>query len=82
MNKSERLQNDSNSHGYLVFTLALVIGLLINISASIVYEMFLRDNVDAQYVVLGLTLVAFVGLIYTYHNKIHAPLAKFLQEFE
>lgn len=75
-------QENSNSHGYIVFILALTIGLLINISASIIYDMFLKDNLTAEYIVLGLTLIAFLGLIYVYHSRLHEPLAKFLREFE
>lgn len=70
------------TQGYLVFVLALFIGLLINISASIIYDMFLKNNLTAQIIVLSLTAVAFVGLIYVYHSKFHEPLAKFLSEFE
>ncbi|OGK55882.1 hypothetical protein A3J15_03605 [Candidatus Roizmanbacteria bacterium RIFCSPLOWO2_02_FULL_38_10] len=72
----------ASKHGYVVFILALIIGLLINISANIIYEMFLRDNPVAQYAILFLTMIAFVGLIYTYHSKFHQPLARFLKEFE
>ncbi len=79
---SESQKQTGNTHGYALFILALTIGLLINVSANIIYEMFLRDDLIAQYVVLGLTGLCFVGLVYTYHSKFHEPLAKFLQEFE
>lgn len=83
MEKNKKsLQTTKYSQGYIIFILALFIGLLINISANIIYELFLKDNITAQYVILGLTLAAFIALIYTYHNKFHQPLAKFLQEFE
>ena len=80
--KKRKKAADENTPGYAVFTLALAIGLLINVSASIVYDMFLKNNVVAEYVVLTLTLASFGGLIYLYHSRLHEPLAKFLQEFE
>lgn len=71
-----------NKHGYIVFVLALIIGLLINVSASIIYDMFLKNNFTAQIIVLALTFIAFIALMYIYHSKFHGPLAKFLREFE
>lgn len=82
MVKENRKRNSRGLHGYFVFILALIIGLLINISASITYEMFLKDNPILQYTVLGLTFICFLTLIYLYHSKYHEPLAKFLREFE
>lgn len=79
---SETQKQSGNNHGYALFILALTIGLLINISADIIYELFLRNDLSAQYIVLGLTGLCFVGLVYTYHSKFHEPLAKFLEEFE
>ncbi|OGK21247.1 hypothetical protein A3C23_01910 [Candidatus Roizmanbacteria bacterium RIFCSPHIGHO2_02_FULL_37_13b] len=80
--KNKNYRSEDNTHGYVIFILALVIGLLINISANIIYEMFLRDNYPAQIIVLVLTFLSFIALIYTYHSKFHQPLAKFLKEFE
>lgn len=67
---------------YIVFVLALFIGLLINVSADVIYDMFLKDNPTAQIITLGLTFLAFAAIIYLYHNKLREPLAKFLGEFE
>lgn len=72
----------SGAQGYMVFVLALTIGLLINVSANIIYDMFLKDDINAQRIILAATFVVFLGLIYTYHSKFHQPLAKFLSEFE
>lgn len=80
--KSPRTEDNNYAQGYAVFILALIIGLLINISANILYDMFLKDNMTAKILILLLTLACFVGLIFTYHTKFHRPLAKFLQEFE
>lgn len=70
------------THGYLLFILTLCIGLLINVSANIIYENYLKDHMEAQMIILALTGVAFISLIFLYHTKFHEPLAKFLQEFE
>ncbi|OGK18649.1 hypothetical protein A3G67_02205 [Candidatus Roizmanbacteria bacterium RIFCSPLOWO2_12_FULL_40_12] len=78
---AKKSPSDNYTQGYVIFILALVIGLLINISASIIYEMFLKDNIPAEMVVLFLTLLSFGGLIYAYHSRFHEPLVKFLQEF-
>jgi hypothetical protein len=69
-------------HGYLLFILTLIFGLLINVSANIIFEMFLKDNFFAQMIVLVLTGIAFMTLVYLYHSRFHEPLAKFLKEFE
>lgn len=68
--------------GYILFILALLIGLLINISANILYDLFFKDNKTAEYIILALTFITFLALVYTYHSKFHQPMAKFLQEFE
>ena len=75
-------KKESSVGHILVFILALLIGLLINISANIIYEMFLKDNETGQIAILMLTFISFIAIIYTYHNKLREPLAKFLQEFE
>lgn len=80
-----RKNNDDSknyTHGYVLFILTFCIGLLINVSANIIYETFLKDNAIAQYVILALTFSVFISLVYLYHTKFHEPLAKFLQQFE
>lgn len=77
----EKRQESLVGH-YFVFILALFVGLLINVAANVIYDMFLKDNQTAQIVTLLLTVLSFVAIIYVYHNKLRQPLAKFLQEFE
>lgn len=67
---------------YAVFVTALFIGLLINVAANVIYDLFVKDNPFAQHVVLVLTAAAFIIIIYLYHTKLREPLAKFLQDFE
>ena len=67
--------------GHFVIIVALFVGLLINISASIIYEM-IKDNPVALDVTLLLTAVFFVIIIATYHHKLRQPVWKLLQEFE
>lgn len=67
--------------GYIIVSTALIIGLIINVAANIIYEM-MRDNKMAQDITLLLTFVSFIVIILTYHNKFKEPLSKLLQEFE
>lgn len=67
--------------GHFVIIVALLVGLLINVSASIIYEM-IKENPLAVGAVLFLTGASFVVLIATYHNTLREPVGKLLSEFE
>jgi len=67
--------------GHFVIVVALFVGLLINISASIIYEM-IKDSPVALYATLSLTAVFFIIIIATYHQKLREPVGKLLSEFE
>ena len=67
--------------GHFVIIVALFVGLLINISASIIYEM-IKDNPVALDLTLFLTTIFFIIIIATYHHKLREPIGKLLQEFE
>ncbi|MBI1862616.1 hypothetical protein HYS00_00685 [Candidatus Microgenomates bacterium] len=75
-------KNKSLVGHYAIFILTLFVGLLINVSANVIYDLFVKDNSTAQGIVLILTGIAFTAIIYLYHNKLREPLAKFLQDFE
>lgn len=67
---------------YAIFVTTLFIGLLINIAANVIYDLYVKDNHTAETAVLALTGVAFIIIMYLYHTKLREPLAKFLQDFE
>ena len=67
--------------GHFVIIVALFVCLLINISASIIYEM-IKDNPVALDLTLFLTAIFFIIIIATYHHKLREPVGKLLQEFE
>lgn len=67
--------------GYLVVTAALLTGLLINISADIIFEK-IKDDWNIQSLILLLTLIFFAIIILTYHHKFKKPFGKLLQDFE
>ena len=67
--------------GHFVIIVALLVGLLINVSASIIYEM-IKDSPIAVGAILFLTGVSFVVIIATYHNTLREPVGKLLSEFE
>ncbi|MGB2731855.1 MAG: hypothetical protein WBC38_02690 [Microgenomates group bacterium] len=67
--------------GHFVIIAALFVGLLINISASIIYEM-IKDSPLAVGATLFLTGLSFIVIIATYHNTLREPVGKLLSEFE
>ncbi len=67
--------------GYMVVASALLVGLLINISADIIFEK-IKDDWNIQSIILLLTLIFFAIIILTYHHKFKKPFGKLLQEFE
>lgn len=67
---------------YAIFVTTLFIGLLINVAANVIYDLYVKGNHTAEVGVLALTGAAFLVIIYLYHTKLREPLAKFLQDFE
>ena len=78
----KKLERKSNFFvGHFVIIVALFVGLLINVSASIIYEI-IKYSPLAVGITLCLTGISFVVIIATYHNTLREPVGKLLSEFE
>ena len=67
--------------GYMLVSSALLVGLLINISADIIFDK-IKNDWFIQSLILLLTFIFFVIIILTYHHKFKKPFGKLLQDFE
>jgi len=74
-------KNFNHLIGYLVVSAALLTGLLINISADIIFEK-IKNDWNVQSIILLLTIIFFAIIILTYHHKFKKPFGKLLQDFE